>query len=59
MIICDYRDGTTREGIVMGTVDGKVAFITGAARGRGRAYAVTPAEEELTSSPPTGSSRTT
>jgi hypothetical protein len=41
MIICDYRDGSTREGIVMGTVDRKVA------------------EEEQTSSPPTGSSRTT
>ena len=33
-----------REGVSMGTLDGKVAFITGAARGQGRSHAVTLAE---------------
>jgi len=32
-------------GLQMGKLDGKVAFITGAARGQGRAHAVTMARE--------------
>jgi (+)-trans-carveol dehydrogenase len=36
---------TTNEGEVMGRVEGKVAFITGAARGQGRSHALRLAEE--------------
>src|SRR6478752_7454467 len=35
----------TKEGTDVGRVDGKVAFITGAARGQGRSHAVRLAEE--------------
>ena len=37
--------GTPSQGLVMGRVEGKVAFITGAARGQGRSHAVVLARE--------------
>ena len=41
----------------MGLLDGKVAFITGAARGQGRSHAITLAARGPTSSRSTSASR--